>query len=133
MHLEGMPMTSGNTFNTKKIAIGCIVIGLLLPLINLTVISGLASEGVVDGVQDKIATPRGCYLTCEDVDGDGIPDSKWLGHDWLVSTSERTYFANNIINLDNLSSGVDELPELEMMGPFIYTVTTTKEVLNSLE
>ena len=130
MHLEGMPMTSGNTFNTKKIAIGCIVIGLLLPLINLTVISGLASEGVVDGVQDTIATPRGCYLTCEDVDGDGIPDSKWLGHDWLVSTSERTYFANNIINLDNLSSGVDELPELEMMGPFIYTVTTTKEVLN---
>ena len=101
--------------SVKNIAIGCIVIGLLLPMINLTVISGMATDGVISGVGDKMADDR-----------DELTD--WEDPDWLVTTSERSYFANSITNVDELEAG--DIPELEKMGPFIYTVTTTKDIIN---
>jgi len=100
--------------SVKNIAIGCVVIGLLLPMINLTVISGMATDGVISGVGDALNDGR-----------DELSD--WEDPDWLVTTSERTYFANSITNVEELESG--DIPELEKMGPFIYTVTTTKEIL----
>ena len=100
--------------SVKNIAIGCVVIGLLLPMINLTVISGMATDGVISGVGDALNDGR-----------DELSD--WEDPDWLVSTSERTYFANSVTNVEELESG--DIPELEKMGPFIYTVTTTKEIL----
>jgi len=100
--------------SVKNIAIGCVVIGLLLPMINLTVISGMATDGVISGVEDALHDGR-----------DELSD--WEDPEWLVTTSERTYFANSITNEEELESG--DIPELEKMGPFIYTVTTTKEIL----
>ena len=100
--------------SVKNIAIGCVVIGLLLPMINLTVISGMATDGVISGVEDALHDGR-----------DELTD--WEDPEWLVTTSERTYFANSITNEEELESG--DIPELEKMGPFIYTVTTTKEIL----
>ena len=100
--------------SVKNIAIGCVVIGLLLPMINLTVISGMATDGVISGVKDALHDGR-----------DELTD--WEDPEWLVTTSERTYFANSITNEEELESG--DIPELEKMGPFIYTVTTTKEIL----
>jgi len=100
--------------SVKNIAIGCVVIGLLLPMINLTVISGMATDGVISGVEDALHDGR-----------DELTD--WEDPEWLVTTSERTYFANSITNEEELVSG--DIPELEKMGPFIYTVTTTKEIL----
>ena len=100
--------------SVKNIAIGCVVIGLLLPMINLTVISGMATDGVISGVEDALHDGR-----------DELSD--WEDPEWLVTTSERTYFANSITNEEELVSG--DIPELEKMGPFIYTVTTTKEIL----
>ena len=100
--------------SVKNIAIGCVVIGLLLPMINLTVISGMATDGVISGVEDALNDGR-----------DELSD--WEDPEWLVTTSERTYFANSITNAEELESG--DIPELEKMGPFIYTVTTTKEIL----
>ena len=70
--------------SVKNIAIGCVVIGLLLPMINLTVISGMATDGVISGVGDALNDGR-----------DELSD--WEDPDWLVSTSERTYFANSVI------------------------------------
>ena len=92
-------------FNTKKYS-SCLVviIGLLLPLLNLTVVSGIVSDGVADGVQDILADDR-----------DELSD--WEDPDWLVSSSERAYFANSITNLENLEDGIDTLPTLEKMGP----------------
>ena len=94
-------------FNTKNIAVACVIIGLLLPLLNLTVVSGIVSDGVADGVQDILADDR-----------DELSD--WEDPDWLVSSSERAYFANSITNLENLEDGIDTLPTLEKMGPFVY-------------
>ena len=102
--------------SVKIIAVGCIVIGLLLPTLNLTIISGIATEGVISGVGDTLSDGRDELIDWSDDD------------DWLVQTSERTYFANSITNVENLEVG--DIPELEKMGPFIYTVTTTKEILD---
>jgi hypothetical protein len=102
--------------SVKNIAVGCIVIGLLLPTLNLTIISGIATEGVISGVGDTLSDGRDELIDWSDDD------------DWLVQTSERTYFANSITNVENLEVG--DIPELEKMGPFIYTVTTTKEILD---
>ncbi|MFL2958387.1 MAG: hypothetical protein ACJZ4Z_06325 [Candidatus Thalassarchaeaceae archaeon] len=103
--------------SAKNIAIGCVVIGLLLPVLNLTVVSGIVADGVADGVQDILAEDR-----------DELSD--WEDPDWLVSTSERTYFANSITNLESLEDGTDTLPVLEKMGPFVYNVTTTKNIID---
>tara|TARA_B100001142_G_scaffold89534_1_gene91275 strand:- start:6846 stop:9644 length:2799 start_codon:yes stop_codon:yes gene_type:complete len=104
-------------FNTKNIAVACVIIGLLLPLLNLTVVSGIVSDGVADGVQDILADDR-----------DELSD--WEDPDWLVSSSERAYFANSITNLENLEDGIDTLPTLEKMGPFVYNVTTTRDIID---
>ncbi len=104
-------------FNTKNIAVACVIIGLLLPLLNLTVVSGIVSDEVADGVQDILADDR-----------DELSD--WEDPDWLVSSSERAYFANSITNLENLEDGIDTLPTLEKMGPFVYNVTTTRDIID---
>ncbi|PDH21363.1 MAG: hypothetical protein CND89_06020 [Marine Group II euryarchaeote MED-G38] len=104
-------------FNTKNIAVACVIIGLLLPLLNLTIISGIVSDGVADGVGEILADDR-----------DELSD--WEDPDWLVSSSERAYFANSITNLENLEDGTDTLPTLEKMGPFVYNVTTTRDIID---
>lgn len=103
--------------SAKNIAIGCVVIGLLLPLLNLTAISGMVSDGVAEGVQDTLADNR-----------DEISD--WEDPEWLISTSERTYFANSITNLVSLEDGTDALPILDKIGPFVYNVTTTRDIID---
>ena len=61
-------------------------------------------------------------LVDEDYDGDGM-----LLTDWTNVTSERTYFAYSITDQDALSSD-DPSQAFEKMGPFIYEVTTKREV-----
>ena len=100
--------------NRKNIAIGCVVIGLLLPVLNLTVVSGIVSDGVAEGVQDILAEDR-----------DELSD--WEDPDWLVSTSERTYFANSITNLDSLEDGTDTMPILEKMG-HLFIMSLQREI-----
>ena len=117
-NIEGACMSEREgALNAKNIAIGCVVIGLLLPVLNLTVVSGIVSDGVADGVQDTLADGR-----------DELSD--WEDPDWLVSTSERTYFANSITNLESLEDGTDTMPILEKMGPFVYNVTTTRNIID---
>jgi len=116
--IEGACMSGEEgALSAKNIAIGCVVIGLLLPMLNLTVLSGIVSDGVADGVKEIMADDR-----------DELSD--WEDPEWLVSTSERAYFANSITNLENLEDGTDTLPVLEKMGPFVYNVTTTRDIID---
>ena len=104
-----------------NLAIG---IGSLLLLVNI----GLAVTGFVDsqienGVNEQVLGGN------DGLDENGNQNySVDYDDDWLVSTSERTYFANSITNLEEVLEGSD--PIHEMMGPFIYEVTTTREILD---
>ena len=110
--------------NKPTIAIG---IGTLLLLVNV----GLAVTGFVDGliegavegqVTDSMDEQVDFDAFWEDEDGDEHPSN------WSVSTSERVYFAYSITDQSALSSE-DPSQAFEKMGPFIYEVTTTRDVL----
>ena len=104
-----------------NIAIG---IGSILLLVNI----GLAVTGFVDG-QIQSGVNEQVLQGNDGLDESGNQNySIDYDDDWLVSTSERTYFANSITNLEDVLDGND--PVHEMMGPFIYEVTTTREILD---
>ena len=108
--------------NSKKAAL---IVGALLLTVNI----GIGVTGVVDGiikgtVSDMVATGY------DGLDEDGNQNySVDYDDDWHVSTAERVYFANSVTDASALES---ENPEdgLTMMGPFIYEVTTTREIID---
>ncbi len=89
--------------------------GIILVSLNMFVLTGVVASNVQAGVEELIV--------------DGRDDaSDWEDEEWLVQTSERSYFAYNLTNPG--ASLNDEVAVFEKMGPFIYTVTTTKEILD---
>jgi len=108
--------------DSKKTAL---IVGALLLTVNI----GIGVTGVVDGiikgtVSDMVATGY------DGLDEDGNQNySVDYDDDWHVSTAERVYFANSVTDASALES---ENPEdgLTMMGPFIYEVTTTREIID---
>ena len=100
--------------NRKSIAM--MLTGIILVSLNMFVLTGVVASNVQAGVEELIVDGR------DDV-------SDWEDEEWLVQTSERSYFAYNLTDPDWRNSGHD-VPPFEKMGPFIYTVTTTKEILD---
>ena len=100
-------------------------VGALLLLVNI----GIGVTGVVDGVIE--GTVAGMVSDGYDgLDEDGNQNySADYDDEWHVSTAPRVYFANSVTDPSALES---ENPHdgLTMMGPFIYNVTTTREILD---
>jgi hypothetical protein len=95
--------------------IAMMLTGIILVSLNMFVLTGVVASNVQAGVEELIV--------------DGRDDaSDWEDEEWLVQTSERSYFAYNLTNPG--ASLNDEVAVFEKMGPFIYTVTTTKELLD---
>ena len=92
-----------------------IAIGAVLLMVNAfgltTVVDGLVESGVQDNVQASM-----------DEESD-------FGEEWLTSKSERVYFAYNITDTSSISTD-DPSSNYDYMGPFIYDVTTHREILN---
>ncbi len=110
--------------NKPTIAIG---IGALLLLVNV----GLAVTGFIDGLIEGVVEEQVAASLDEQVDFDAFwedEDGNEHPSNWSVSTSERVYFAYSITDESALAS---ENPSsaFEKMGPFVYEVTTTREVL----
>lgn len=90
-----------------------IVVSLLLVGVNLLVISPVATGAVQDLVDEAVV------WTAED----------WEDPDWLLEKSERSYSAWNLTNAAALEAGVDTEMRFEEVGPFIYEITTEREVI----
>ena len=96
-------------------SIALMLTGIILVSLNMFVLTGVVASNVQAGVEELIV--------------DGRDDaSDWEDDEWLVQTSERSYFAYNLTNPG--ASLNDEVAVFEKMGPFIYTVTTTKDILD---
>ena len=96
-------------------SIAMMLTGIILVSLNMFVLTGVVASNVQAGVEELIV--------------DGRDDaSDWEDEEWLVQTSERSYFAYNLTNPG--ASLNDEVAVFEKMGPFIYTVTTTKDILD---
>ena len=107
---------------SKKIAL---VVGALLLLVNI----GIGVAGIVDGIIE--GTVAGMVSDGYDgLDEDGNENySADYDEEWHVSTAPRVYFANSITDVSALDSD-NPADAFTKMGPFIYNVTTTKEILN---
>ena len=97
--------------NSKAIALG--IVGILLMSINVVVISPM----VMGLTEEKLA--EATVMTNE----------TWEDEGWLNATSERSFFAWNLNNVNELQQDDDAEMEFEKMGPFTYNLTTVREVL----
>ena len=99
------------------------VTGLLLIGINFLALAPFVAGQVETGVQDVVNEGY------DGLDEDGNKDyTADYDDEWLVSTSERVYFAYSLDNPDGVDAG--DAHEFTRMGPFIYEVTTTREILD---
>ncbi|MGB1801672.1 MAG: hypothetical protein ACPHKZ_01355 [Candidatus Thalassarchaeaceae archaeon] len=99
------------------------VIGLLLIGINFLALAPFVAGQVEAGVADTVADGYDGY----DDDGNENYTADY-DDEWLVSTSERVYFAYSLDNPEGVDAG--DAHEFTKMGPFIYEVTTTREILD---
>ena len=108
--------------NQQK-ASALLVTGLVLIGINFLALAPFVAGQVEAGVQDVVADGYDGY----DDDGNENYTADY-DDEWLVSSSERVYFAYSLDNPDGVDAG--EAHEFTKMGPFIYEVTTTREILD---
>ena len=108
--------------NQQK-ASAILAVGIMLIGINFLALAPFVAGQVEAGVQDVVADGYDGY----DDDGNENYTADY-DEEWLVSTSERVYFAYSLDNPDGVDAG--EAHEFTKMGPFIYEVTTTREILD---
>jgi len=108
--------------NQQK-ASAILTVGIMLIGINFLALAPFVAGQVEAGVQDVVADGYDGY----DDDGNENYTADY-DDEWLVSTSERVYFAYSLDNPDGVDAG--EAHEFTKMGPFIYEVTTTREILD---
>ena len=108
--------------NQQK-ASAILAVGIMLIGINFLALAPFVAGQVEAGVQDVVGDGYDGY----DDDGNENYTADY-DDEWLVSTSERVYFAYSLDNPDGVDAG--EAHEFTKMGPFIYEVTTTREILD---
>ena len=108
--------------NQQKASV-IVTTGLMLIAINFLALAPFVAGQVEAGVQDVVADGYDGY----DDDGNETYTADY-DDEWLISTSERVYFAYSLDNPDGVDAG--EAHEFTKMGPFIYEVTTTREILD---
>lgn len=108
--------------NQQK-ATAILTVGIMLIGINFLALAPFVAGQVEAGVQDVVADGYDGY----DDDGNENYTADY-DDEWLISTSERVYFAYSLDNPDEVDAG--EAHEFTKMGPFIYEVTTTREILD---
>ena len=108
--------------NQQKASV-LLVTGLVLIGINFLALAPFVAGQVEAGVADAVADGYDGY------DDDGNKDyTADYDDEWLISTSERVYFAYSLDNPEGVNAGEEH--EFTRMGPFIYEVTTTREILD---
>jgi len=98
-----------------------LIAGVVMILLNLVLLSPIATSMVEDAVEDNFETYP-YDSACAD------SDCTTAEADWATSTSERTYYAWNLTNLDAVMAG--EKAEYEKLGPFEYDITYTRNIID---
>ena len=97
-----------------------LIAGAVMILLNLVVLAPIATSMVEGAVEDNFETwpyDEAC------ADSDCTTAEK----DWATSTSDRSYYAWNLTNADEVMAGGD--PVYEKLGPFDYEITTTRNII----
>ena len=97
-----------------------LIAGAVMILLNLVLLSPIATSMVEDAVEDNFETYP-YDSACAD------SDCTTAEEDWASSTSDRSYYAWNLTNADEVMAG--EAPVYEKLGPFDYEITTTRNII----
>jgi len=97
-----------------------LIAGAVMILLNLVLLSPIATSMVEDAVEDNFETYP-YDSACAD------SDCTTAEEDWASSTSDRSYYAWNLTNADAVMAG--EAPVYEKLGPFDYEITTTRNII----
>jgi len=98
-----------------------LIAGAVMILLNLVVLSPIATSMVEGAVDDNFETyPHDS--ACEN------EDCTKANADWASSTSERSYFAWNLTNAGEVMAGSD--PVYEKLGPFVYDIEVTRNIID---
>ena len=98
-----------------------LIAGAVMILLNLVVLAPVATSMVEGAVEDNFETfPYDS--ACAD------SDCTTAEEDWASSTSERSYYAWNLTNADEVMAGSD--PVYEKLGPFEYDITVTRNIID---
>ncbi len=90
-------------------------------LLNLVLLSPIATSMVEGAVEEEFETypyDSACANS----------DCTEAEEDWATSTSERTYYAWNLTNADEVMAGEEAV--YEKLGPFNYDITYTREIVD---
>ena len=97
-----------------------LIAGAVMILLNLVVLAPIATSMVEGAVEDNFETwPYD--EACAD------SDCTTAEEDWASSTSERSYYAWNLTNADEVMAGEEAV--YEKLGPFDYEITTTRNII----
>ena len=98
-----------------------LIAGAVMILLNLVVLSPIATSMVEGAVDDNFET----YPYDSACDNE---DCTKANADWASSTSERSYYAWNLTNAGEVMTGSD--PVYEKLGPFVYDIEVTRNILD---
>ncbi len=99
-----------------------IVVGVMLAGFNVAVV-GTVATGAVDGaVQSAFQTYTKDTICAND-------DCSEVNDDWATSTSERSYYAWNLTNYDEIQNNPTATPEFEQVGPVVYEITAERTLV----
>ena len=99
-----------------------IVVGVMLAAFNIAVV-GTVATGAVDGaVQSAFQTYTKDTICAND-------DCSEVNEDWATSSSERSYYAWNLTNSDEIQNNPMTTPEFEQVGPVIYEITAERTLV----
>ena len=98
----------------KNSATTMLVIGIMLVAVNATLITSTFDGLISDGMAQQVT--------------DAYDEEADFDEEWATSTSEKVYFGYNLTDVDALSSE-DPSNAYTKVGPWIYNVTSHKEIL----
>lgn len=99
-----------------------VVAGLVLVAFNMAVVGTVATGAVEGAVQEMFQTYTKDSI-CED------DDCTELNDDWLISTSERDFYAWNLTNVDEIMADPSVNGSYQEIGPVTYEITTERTLI----
>ena len=115
-------MVLSRSMGIKPLNMTMVIAGFIMVTLNLAVLGPMATSAVPDVVRDAVATKVKDDI-CNDV------MCRDVNEDWAESTSERSFYAWHILNVEDVEENNSE-PIYEKIGPFTYDVTLKREVDN---
>ena len=98
-----------------------LIAGAVMVLLNLVLLSPIATSMVEGAVEEEFETYP-YDSACANADCTEAEE------DWATSTSERTYYAWNLTNADEVMAGEEAV--YKKLGPFNYDITYTREIVD---